>query len=129
MTFGFSKSETAENPVPTGQTLVETLFDFGWSLGAGLDLSLSAGFGSSVLQVGSTQESGALIYLGPTVSPRVGWRLPIKHSFLRLSVGYVASVAPGQAHNQSLWEQDFRAPVTHALVVGVESGFISGDEP
>ena len=125
MSYGFRSTREDGNPVPTTMTAMEMKFTAGHQLGAGFDFMLDAGFGSHVMGVGSTAQGGALVYLGPSLAPRVGYRLPTGASFLRLSLGYTSLFPIGRPHQQALWGDDFRQLPVHAFIFGLESGFAS----
>jgi len=121
--FAFASRQRGDNPVPTTTTAIETVFTGGHQLGAGFDATLDAGFGSHAMTVGSLVQGGALVYLGPTVAPRIGYVPPTKSAFLRVSLGYWALFPIGAAHEQPLWGDSFRQVPIHAFVIGLESGF------
>ncbi len=122
MSYGFAKRESADNPVPTTMTRIETSISGGHQLGAGFDATLDAGFAVHSLSVGSTDQGGALVYMGPVLQPRVGWVPPIPVSFVRLAVGYSIMLPVNRPHQQVLWEEEFRQMPIHSFLFGIESG-------
>lgn len=123
MSYAFALSHAPDNPVPTALTHLETSLRAGHQLGLGFDTTLSLGFNSHTLSVGSTAQGGALLYLGPSIQPQVGYTLPTGTAFLHLFVGYALTVPVGAAHQNELWEEDFSRPAVHAFAFGIESGF------
>lgn len=126
MSYGFARNELRDNPVPTTISLIETSLQGGHQLGAGFDAILGLGFSVTSLSVGSSAMGGALVYMGPSVQPQVGWTAPLEHAFLRLGVGYELALPVGAPHDQPLWETTFRQLPIHGFIVGIESGFTSG---
>ena len=122
MSYGFAKRDSSENPVPTTMTRIESMVSAGHQLGAGFDATLDAGFTVHSMSVGSTDQGGALVYMGPAIQPRVGWVPPLRGSFLRLAVGYSIMFPVNRPHDQVLWEEEFRQMPIHAFLFGVESG-------
>lgn len=122
MSYGFARRDAGENPVPTTMTRIETMALAGHQLGAGFDATVDVGFSVHSMSVGSTDQGGALVYMGPALQPRLGWVPPIRGSFLRLAVGYSVMFPVNQPHDQVLWEEGFRQMPIHAFLFGIESG-------
>lgn len=125
MTYAFSSTSADENPVPTTSTLIESGAGVGYKTSRGMFVEGVAGFGVLSHTVGSPIEGGALVYMGPTIHPRVGymWSLDRQTSpMFAVSVGYALHLAPGSAHQNPLWEEPFDRVATHALTLGFESG-------
>lgn len=123
MNYAFARSDSPGNPVPTTTSRVEVLARAGHQLGYNFEASLGLGFGVHSHSLGSERQGGALVYMGPVLQPEVGYTLPLEPSFVHLSLGYSLLLPLGAAHDQVLWEADFRRPVIHSFMLGVESGF------
>lgn len=123
MTYGFRQADHASTPVPTTTTLIDTAVGAGYWARMGLFAGLDVGFASLSHSVGSDKEGGALVYLGPSIHPRVGWAFVGRGPMVAITVGYNLHVPVGPAHTQPLWEASFERPVVHAFTVGLESGF------
>jgi len=123
MTYGFRRSDHPSTPAPTTSTLVDTSMSTGYWARFGLIATVDLGFSSFIHAVGSTTEGGALVYLGPSVHPRVGWAFVGRGPMVALTVGYNLHIPVGPAHRQPVWEQPFDRPALHAFTIGVESGF------
>lgn len=126
MTYAFLSNQAEGNPVPTTTTLIETGAGVGYRAGNGLYADGVFGFGVTSHSVGSRVDGGALVYMGPTVHPRVGWAFTLDaptSPVFAVSVGYALHLPVGAAHHNVLWEASFDRPAVHALTVGLESGF------
>ena len=123
MNYAFARSDAPGNPVPTTTSRIEVLARAGHQLGYNFEASLNLGFGVHSHSLGSERQGGALVYMGPVLQPQLGYTLPITPSFVHVSLGYSLLVPLGAAHDQPLWEADFRRPVIHSFMLGVESGF------
>lgn len=119
------------DPSPTTISLTETTVGAGYRLPMGLFASLDLGFTAHTLSLGSLSDGGALVYLGPSIHPRVGWAKQLSGplgSFLAVSLGVNVQFPLGSPHTNPLWEESFARAALPALTLGVESGFgLMGD--
>lgn len=65
------------SPAPTTSTLTETMAGVGYHFGLGFFASLDAGFSAFTQSVSSSVDGGALVYMGPSLHPRVGWLIQL----------------------------------------------------
>ncbi|MCH9686527.1 MAG: hypothetical protein K0V04_34155 [Deltaproteobacteria bacterium] len=123
MSYGLRNNRDAISPVPTTTTFVDTAIGAGYWAPFGLLAGLDVGFASVVHSVGSEQEGGALVYLGPSLHPRVGWAYVGQGPSVVITAGYLVHIPVGSPHSQPLWEASFERPAIHSFTVGLESGF------
>ncbi len=123
MTYGLIRADHPSSVVPTTTTLVDSAVGIGYGSRRGLMAGLDLGFAAMTHAVGSSIEGGALVYLGPSIHPRVGWAFVGRGPMVAITVGYNLHVPVGAAHAQPLWEAPFARPAVHALTMGIESGF------
>lgn len=125
MSYAFGMNEDASTPAPTTTSLIDAGAGVGYRLPVNLFASLNAGFSVLTHSVGSQLEGGALVYMGPSLHPRLGYIFsggkPFG-SFLAASVGYALHLPLGVAHRIPLWEEPFERRAVHALTLGIESG-------
>ncbi len=127
MTYGLRVSPG--NPAPTITTLSETAAGIGYRSSKGLLASLSLGFSSLTQSVSSTIDGGALVYLGPSVHPRIGWTWLASRPLgwaVAITTGVNLHFPIGSPHTNPLWEEPFRRALLPSFTLGIESGFGTG---
>lgn len=115
----------AGTPAPTTTTLTETAGGVGYRLENGLFASLDAGFSAVTQSVSSALDGGALVYLGPSVHPRVGWSWLASQPmgwFVAVSAGINVHLPIGASHSNPMWETSFDRGAITAFTLGIESG-------
>lgn len=122
MVSGFASHRADGNPVPTTTTWTRSGWAVGYASPGRLLAEGEVGFASLTHTVGSDVQGGALVYLGPYVHPRGGLVLRSAPQHLELQAGYLLQVPVGSAHDQPLWEEDFRRPVVHGATLAVQIG-------
>jgi hypothetical protein len=122
MASSFASNRVEGVAAPTTTTWTR----LGWFAGAlvadRVTTELELGFGSLTQTVGSDVGGGALVYLGPTVHPRVGLLILEAPQHLEVQVGWLAEVPIGPAHRQPLWDEPFRRPVIHGASLALVTG-------
>lgn len=113
----------------TGESIVPTVIQASWTaveLGGTLVGPLRAGgdvgFSSLSASVGSEDQGGALVYLGPFVQPRLTWRIVDGPGVVALSAGWMVQLPLGQPHDQPLWEDSFDRALFQGPTLAVHSG-------
>lgn len=122
MRSSFARSDVASTPVPTTTTWTVMGPTVAWAAQSWLEVGGDLGFASLTHTVGSDRQGGALVYLGPYVEPRVSFVLLEAPQFIGLSLSYLTHLPVGPAHRQALWEEPFRRPVAHGLMIGLTTG-------
>lgn len=122
MMSAFASHRVDDNLVPTTTTWTRAGWALGHSTPGRLLVEAEAGFASLTHSVGSEVQGGALVYLGPYIHPRGGLVLLSAPQHIELQLGYLLQVPVGAAHQQVLWEEDFRRPVVHGGTLAVQMG-------
>jgi len=120
--FGFGSQSAADNPVPTTTSWTKIGSIVGWSPGPPLQLEADIGFGALSHSIGSTEQGGALLYLGPYIHPRLTVIPVWSPTFLELGVGWLLQLPLSPPHQQPLWEEPFRHRVVQGPSVAITVG-------
>ena len=122
MHYGFRLSNGESSEVPTTTTSVTMAYTIGRDLGHGFAIDGNVGFASLTHTIGSRQQGGSLVYLGPFIQPTIAWRIPVDFSHVEFSAGYLLHFPIGDAHDNPLWEAEFARSIVHGLVIGLDMG-------
>lgn len=120
--FAFTSNRADATPVPTTTSFTKLGSIIGYSPWTGVFAELDVGFGALTHSVGSLEQGGALLYLGPYVHPRVAFA-PLRSSpFLQVGLGWMVQVPVSRPHSQPLWEEPFDRAIVHGPSVAIQIG-------
>ena len=126
LTMSYGLRVAPGTPAPTTVTLIDTTAGLGYRFPWGGFAALDVGFEAMTVAVSSALDGGALVYLGPSVHPRIGWLAQVTEPlgwFVAITAGLNLHLPVGRPHANPLWEHPFRQSVIPAFTLGLESGF------